>query len=41
MVVAEGVCVVDMVKDVSDSGVKMGHFIRSEECQDLQFAKER
>ncbi len=41
MVVADGVCVVDMVKDAKDEGVRMGHFIRSEECMDLKFAKKR
>lgn len=41
MVVADGVCVVDMGKDARDAGVRMGHFKRSEECLDLQFAKER
>ncbi|MBW2192731.1 MAG: hypothetical protein JRF27_02980 [Deltaproteobacteria bacterium] len=41
MVVADGVCVVDMVKDAKGEGVRMGHFVRSEECMDLKFAKER
>ena len=41
MVVADGVCVVDMVKDARDEGVKMGHFRKSDECRDLKFAKER
>ena len=41
MVVANGVCVLDMGKEARESGVKMGHFVRSEKCQDLQFAIER
>ena len=41
MVVADGVCVVDMVKDAKDEGVRMGHFVRSEKCMDLKFAKKR
>ena len=41
MVVADGVCVVDMVKDAKNEGVRMGHFVRSEDCMDLKFAKER
>jgi len=41
MVVADGVCVLDMGKDVRDAGIKLGHFKRSEKCQDLKFAKER
>ena len=41
MVVADGVCVLDMGKDAKNAGVRMGHFKRSEECLDLQFAKER
>ena len=41
MVVADGVCVLDMGKDVKDAGIRMGRFKRSEECLDLKFAKER
>ena len=41
MVVADGVCVLDMGKDVKGAGIRMGRFKRSEECQDLKFAKER
>ncbi len=41
MVVADGVCVLDMGKDAKNAGVGMGHFKRSEECLNLQFAKER
>ncbi|OEU62385.1 MAG: hypothetical protein BBJ57_06340 [Desulfobacterales bacterium PC51MH44] len=41
MVVADGVCVLDMGKDVRDAGIRMGRFKRSKECQDLKFAKER
>lgn len=41
MVVADGVCVLDMVKDARTEGVRMGHFKRSEECLDLKFAQKR
>jgi TPP-dependent indolepyruvate ferredoxin oxidoreductase alpha subunit len=41
MVVADGVCVMDMVKHAREKGVKMGHFRKSDECLDLKFAKER
>jgi TPP-dependent indolepyruvate ferredoxin oxidoreductase alpha subunit len=41
MVVADGVCVLDMGKTAKDSGIRMGHFIRSNECLDLKFAKKR
>ena len=41
MVVADGVCVLDMGKDVRGAGIRMGHFKRSKECQDLKFAQER
>lgn len=41
MVVADGVCVVDMIKYAKDQGVKMGHFRKSDKCLDLKFAKER
>ena len=41
MVVADGVCVLDMGKDVKGAGIRMGRFKRSEKCQDLKFAKER
>lgn len=41
MVVADGVCVVDMVKDARNEGIRMGHFRKSEECLDLKLAKER
>ena len=41
MVVAEGVCVLDMGKEVKDEGIRMGKFKRSEACLDLKFAKER
>lgn len=41
MVVADGVCVLDMGKDVKGAGVRMGRFKRSEKCLDLTFAKER
>jgi len=41
MVVANGVCVLDMGKEARGSGVRMGSFSRSEECLDLKFAKER
>ena len=41
MVVADGVCVLDMRRDVGRVGLKMGHFVKSEECLDLKFDKER
>ena len=41
MVVADGVCVVDMIKNARNAGIRMGHFKKSPECQDLKFAKER
>jgi TPP-dependent indolepyruvate ferredoxin oxidoreductase alpha subunit len=41
MVVADGVCAIDMAKDAKNQGVRMGHFIKSDECLDLKFARER
>lgn len=41
MVVADGVCVVDMVKEAKNAGIRMGHFIKSPECLDLKFVQER
>jgi hypothetical protein len=41
MVVADGVCVVDMIKYARDEGIRMGHFKKSDECLDLKYAKER
>jgi TPP-dependent indolepyruvate ferredoxin oxidoreductase alpha subunit len=41
MVVADGVCAIDMAKDARNQGVRMGHFIKSDECLDLKFARER
>jgi len=41
MVVADGVCVVDMVKEAKNAGIRMGHFIKSPECLDLKFDQER
>jgi TPP-dependent indolepyruvate ferredoxin oxidoreductase alpha subunit len=41
MVVAEGVCVLDMGKDVKNAGIRMGRFKRSEHCLDLKFMEER
>jgi TPP-dependent indolepyruvate ferredoxin oxidoreductase alpha subunit len=37
LVVADGVCVVDMVKDAKSVGLKLGHFLKSDECVDLKF----
>ena len=37
MVVADGVCVVDMVKDTKAVGLNLGHFIKSDACVDLKF----
>ena len=41
MVVADGVCAIDMAKDAKNQDVRMGHFIKSDECLDLKFARER
>ena len=41
MVVADGVCAIDMAKDAKNQGIRMGHFIKSDECLDLKFARER
>ncbi len=41
MVVADGVCVVDMVKEAKDAGIRMGHFIKSSECLDLKCDQKR
>lgn len=41
MVIADGVCVLDMGKVARSSGLKLGRMVRSEECLDLKFAKER
>ena len=41
MVVADGVCVVDMVKDTRTVGLNLGCFSKSDECLDLKFKEER
>jgi len=41
MVVADGVCVLDMRREAAAVGLKLGHFVKSEECVDLKFAQER
>ena len=41
MVVADGVCVVDMVKDTRTVGLNLGCFTKSDECLDLKFKEER
>lgn len=41
MVVADGVCVVDMQRESKAVGLKLGHFIKSKECLDLKFEKEK
>jgi hypothetical protein len=41
MVIADGVCVLDMGKDASNSGVKLGRMVRSDECLEIKFDKER
>ena len=41
MVVADGVCVVDMAKEAKNQGIKMGHFKKSDECLDIKLAKKR
>jgi TPP-dependent indolepyruvate ferredoxin oxidoreductase alpha subunit len=41
MVVADGVCVVDMIRETRAAGLKLGHFIKSDECLDLKFQRER
>ena len=41
MVVADGVCVVDMAKDSKAVGLNLGHFIKSDECVDLKFQQKK
>ena len=41
MVVADGVCAVDMVKETKAAGLNLGHFAKSQECLDLKFAQEK
>ena len=41
MVVADGVCVVDMAKDTKAVGLDLGHFVKSNECVDLKFQQEK
>ena len=41
LVVADGVCVVDMVKDAKAVGLNLGHFVKSDECVDLKFQQEK
>ncbi len=41
MVVAEDVCVVDLGREAREQGIKLGHFVRKEDCLDLKFARER
>jgi len=41
MVVADGVCVVDMAKDTKAVGLNLGHFIKSDECVDLKFQQKK
>jgi TPP-dependent indolepyruvate ferredoxin oxidoreductase alpha subunit len=41
MVVADGVCVVDMAKDTKAVGLNLGHFIKGEECVDLKFQQKK
>lgn len=41
MVVADGVCVVDMAKDTKAVGLNLGHFVKSQECVDLKFQQEK
>lgn len=41
MVVADGVCVVDMAKDTRAVGLNLGHFVKSDECVDLKYQQEK
>jgi len=41
MVVADGVCVVDMAKDTKAVGLNLGHFVKSDECVDFKFQQEK
>lgn len=41
MVVADGVCAVDLARDARHRGIRLGNFKRSEKCLDLKFAQER
>jgi TPP-dependent indolepyruvate ferredoxin oxidoreductase alpha subunit len=41
MVVADGVCVVDLGREARERGLRLGHFQRNEECLDLKFEQER
>jgi len=41
MVVADGVCAVDLLRETRSVGLKLGHFTRTEECLDKKFKKER
>ncbi len=41
MVVADGVCAVDMHREAKAAGVKLGHFIKGKECLELKFEKKR
>ncbi len=41
MVVADGVCVVDMAKDAKAVGLNLGRFVKSDECVDLKFQQEK
>jgi TPP-dependent indolepyruvate ferredoxin oxidoreductase alpha subunit len=41
MVVADGVCVVDMAKDSKAVGLNLGHFVKSDECVDLKFQQKK
>ncbi|MFP3870637.1 MAG: thiamine pyrophosphate-dependent enzyme [Syntrophobacteria bacterium] len=41
MVVADGVCVVDMIRETRGVGLTLGHFVKSNECLDLKFEQEK
>ncbi len=41
LVVADGVCVLDMLRDTKAAGFKLGHFIKSGDCADLRFKQRR
>jgi TPP-dependent indolepyruvate ferredoxin oxidoreductase alpha subunit len=41
MVVADGVCVLDMLRDTKAEGLKLGHFLKSDECLDFEFEQEK
>jgi TPP-dependent indolepyruvate ferredoxin oxidoreductase alpha subunit len=41
MVVADGVCTVDLAREARERGIRLGHFLRGEDCLDIKFEQER